>query len=57
MAKKLPSGLKLMGIAPNILLKNVENTAPFLFQGELDTTGPNRAYLAKLVHYKKISKL
>lgn len=53
MAKKLPSGLKLMGIAPNILLKNVENTAPFLFQGELDTSGPNRAYLAKLVHYKK----
>ncbi len=42
-----------MGIAPNILLKNVENTAPFLFQGELDTTGPQRAYLAKLVFYKK----
>jgi hypothetical protein len=53
MAKKLPSGLKLMGIAPNILLKNVENTAPYLFQGEIDTSGPNRAYLAKLVFYKK----
>lgn len=53
MAKKLPSGLKLVGIAPNILLKNVENTAPFLFQGEIDTTGPKRAYLAKLVFYKK----
>lgn len=53
MAKKLPSGLKLMGIAPNILLKHVENTAPWLFQGEIDTTGPNRAYLAKLVFYKK----
>ena len=53
MAKKLPSGLKLMGISPNILLKNVENTAPFLFQGEIQTSGPNRAYLAKLVFYKK----
>lgn len=53
MAKKLPSGLKLLGIAPNILLKNVENTAPFLFQGEIETTGPKRAYLAKLVFYKK----
>lgn len=42
-----------MGIAPNILLKNVENTAPFLFQGEIDTSGANRAYLAKLVFYKK----
>jgi hypothetical protein len=53
MAKKLPSGLKLQGIAPNLLLKHVENTAPFLFQGELDTTGNSRAYLAKLVFYKK----
>jgi hypothetical protein len=53
MAKKLPSGLKLIGITPNILLKNVENTAPFLFQGEIETTGPHRAYLAKLVFYKK----
>lgn len=53
MAKKLPSGLKLIGIAPNILLKHVENTAPWLFQGEIDTTGPKRAYLAKLVFYKK----
>nr|MBA2405767.1 hypothetical protein [Bdellovibrionales bacterium] len=53
MAKKLPSGLKLMGIAPNILLKNVESTAPYLFQGEIDTSGPNRGFLAKLVFYKK----
>jgi hypothetical protein len=53
MAKKLPSGLKLIGISPNILLKNVENTAPFLFQGEIETSGPNRAYLAKLIFYKK----
>jgi hypothetical protein len=53
MAKKLPSGLKLIGISPNILLKNVENTAPFLFQGEIETSGANRAYLAKLVFYKK----
>ncbi|MBC7712644.1 MAG: hypothetical protein H7177_04870 [Rhizobacter sp.] len=54
MAKKqLQSGLKLTGIAPNILLTHVINTAPFLFNGELDTTGPKRAYLAKLVFYKK----
>ena len=53
MAKKLPSGLKLIGISPNILLKNVENTAPFLFQGEIETSGPNRTYMAKLVFYKK----
>lgn len=54
MAKKqLQSGLVLNGIAPNILLKNVESTAPFLFRGELDTTGEKRAYLAKLIFYKK----
>lgn len=54
MAKKLhQSGLKLTGIAPNILLTHVINTAPFLFAGELDTTGKERAYLAKLVFYKK----
>lgn len=54
MAKKqLQSGLTLSGIAPNILLKHVENTAPFLFKGELDTTGKERAFLAKLIFYKK----
>jgi len=53
MAKKLPSGLKLTGIAPNILLKHVENTAPFLFQGELNTQGKEREFLTKLIHYKK----
>jgi hypothetical protein len=51
--KKLQSGLELSGIAPNILLKHVENTNPFLFQGEIQTDGPKRAYLAKLVFYKK----
>jgi hypothetical protein len=54
MAKKqLQSGLTLSGIAPNILLKHVDNTVPFLFKGEIDTTGKEKAYLAKLVHYKK----
>ncbi len=54
MAKKtLKSGLELSGIAPNILLHHVENTAPFLFQKELDTTGEKRAYLEKLIFYKK----
>ena len=54
MVKKLHhSGLKLSGIAPNILLTHVANTAPFLFNGELDTSRPKRNYLAKLVFYKK----
>ncbi len=54
MAKKqLQSGLKLTGIAPNILLTHVINTAPFLFSGEINTEGKERAYLAKLVFYKK----
>lgn len=54
MAKKqLQSGLTLNGIAPNILLKNVESTAPFLFKGELDTAGPKKAFLNKLIFYKK----
>jgi hypothetical protein len=45
--------LKNIGIAPNLLLKDVENTAPFLFKGEVDLSGDKRAYLAKLVFYKK----
>lgn len=57
MAKKeLRSGLTLSGIAPNILLKHVENTAPWLFKkdiAELEITGKERAYLAKLIFYKK----
>lgn len=54
MAKKqLQSGLTLRGIAPNILLKHVENTAPFLFSGALETSGSSRAFLAKLIFYKK----
>lgn len=51
--KKLLSGFELNGIAPNILLKHVENTNPFLFQGEIDTSGEKRAYLEKLRFYKK----
>jgi hypothetical protein len=50
--KKKPK-LELKGIAPNLLLKDVENTAPWLFRGEIDTQGADRAYLAKLVFYKK----
>jgi hypothetical protein len=45
--------LENIGIAPKLLLKDIEVTAPFLFKGELNTDGPQRAYLAKLVHYKK----
>jgi hypothetical protein len=58
MAKKqLQSGLVLSGIAPNILLKHVENTAPFLFKGDLDTSGFQKSYLTKLIFYKKNLKL
>jgi hypothetical protein len=54
MAKKvLRSELELSGIAPNLLLKDIEVTAPFLFKGEINTEGKNRAYLAKLAFYKK----
>lgn len=54
MAKKvLRSNLELNGIAPNLLLKDVEITAPFLFKGEINTEGKDRAYLAKLVFFKK----
>ncbi len=54
MAKKvLRSELELQGIAPNLLLRDIEITAPFIFKGELDTTGNNRAFLAKLIFYKK----
>lgn len=54
MAKKvLRSDLELSGIAPNLLLKDVENTAPFLFKGEINLEGKDRDYLAKLVFYKK----
>jgi hypothetical protein len=51
--KKLQSGFELGGIAPNILLKHVENTAPFLFQGELETKGDKREFLEKLRFYKR----
>ena len=51
--KKLQSGFELGGIAPNILLKHVESTAPFLFEGELDSSGDKREYLEKLIYYKK----
>lgn len=54
MAKKiLRSELEINGIAPNLLLKDVENTSPFIFQGEVKLDGKEREYLAKLVFYKK----
>lgn len=58
MAKKqLKSGTVLTGIAPNILLKHVENTAPFLFQGEIETKTDSCKFLDKLRFYKKNLKL
>jgi len=55
--KKNDTGFSHKGIAPNILLKHVENTAPFLFSGEIKTTEPQRVYLEKLRFYKKNLKL
>lgn len=49
MAKKLTN----IGIAPNLLLKDVEVTAPFLFSGDIMTDGETCAYLRKLQFYKK----
>lgn len=49
--------LKNIGIAPNLLLKDVENTAPWLFKGEVSIEGKDRQYLAKLVGYKKNTQL
>ena len=51
--KKLKSGFQLPGIAPNILLQQVENTAPFLFAGELVSNTPETAFIEKLRFYKK----
>lgn len=54
MAKKiLKSGLTIDSIAPNILLSQIENTAPFLFKKEVDVTRPKREYLEKIIFYKK----
>ncbi len=49
----MPSGFSLNGIAPNILINHVDNTVPFLFKGEINTDGKERAYLSKLCFYKK----
>ncbi|OIQ20056.1 MAG: hypothetical protein BM556_06090 [Bacteriovorax sp. MedPE-SWde] len=55
MAKKKKSGMALqgVGIAPNILLQQIESTAPFIFKGELDTTLEKREFLEKIRFYKK----
>lgn len=53
MAKKLQSGLVLKGISPNILISHVENTAPFLFKGELITSTQNTKYLDNLIFFRK----
>ncbi len=55
--KKLQSGTILSGIAPNILLQHVDNTAPFLFKGEIDSKSPKCEFLEKLRFYKKNLKL
>jgi hypothetical protein len=56
MKKTTTSGFKFPGIAPNILLKQVENTAPWLFQNEIQTSGSKREYLDKLIFYRKNPK-
>lgn len=42
-----------IGIAPNLLLKDVEVTAPWIFRGEIDATGNRRAFIAKLMAHRK----
>ena len=51
--KKLQSGFELPGISPNILLKHIENTIPFLFKNEIDTKASKREFLDKIRFYKK----
>lgn len=54
MSKKiLQSKLVLSGIAPNLLLKDIEVTAPWIFQGEIELAGERKEYLRKLIFYKK----
>jgi hypothetical protein len=50
-------GFKFPGIAPNLLIKQVENTAPWLFINEISTQEKNREYLKTLIQYKKNPKL
>lgn len=45
--------LEKVGIGPNLLLRDVEVTAPFLFMGEIDTSTVGREYLALLVQHRK----
>ena len=49
MSKKLTG----IGIGPNLLLKDIEVTAPWIFQGEINTAGKEREYLAKLIAHRK----
>ena len=51
--KKLQSGFVLDGIAPNLLLKDIENTAPFIFSREIDTSKPHRKFIENIIHHKK----
>jgi hypothetical protein len=55
--KKLLSNLILKGITPNLLINDIEITAPFIFNGELNLQGPNLNYLIQLNYYKKNLKL
>ena len=58
MAKKqLKSGLKLQGIAPNILLKDILNTAPYLFTPQIKSDSKKEIYIKTLKSYKKNLKL
>lgn len=50
MAIKKLSGI---GIGPNLLLKDVEVTAPWIFRGEIETSRPEQNYLAKLISHRK----
>jgi len=45
--------LNVDGIAPNLLIKDIEVTAPFLFQGEVSVKETGRGYLKKIIEAKK----
>lgn len=51
--KRLASGLEIKGIAPNILLQQVQNTAPFIFGKTFQYEGKELEYIERLRFYKK----
>jgi len=57
--KKNLSDLELVGVSPQVLMKHIENTVPFLFSNttSLSFSSPRERYLKVLINYKKNGKL